>query len=136
MRKIEKRSNCPMSYCLDFVGDKWVLLILRDMILHKKSYFKDFLNSEEGIATNVLSDRLKMLEKRGFIISKRDELQKTRKVYTLTEQGKDTLPLLVEMLLWSSKYGTFGSDQEQLNQSAKFITENKKTFMKNILDKL
>ncbi|MGH1339050.1 MAG: winged helix-turn-helix transcriptional regulator [Aureispira sp.] len=134
MRKIKKRSNCPMSYCLDFVGDKWVLLILRDMILHKKLYFKDFLKSDEGIATNVLSDRLKMLEQRGFITSKKDALQKTMKIYSLTQQGKDVLPLLIEMLLWSSKYGDFGPEQEQLDDSAELIRADKETFIQNILN--
>lgn len=122
-----------MSYCLDFVGDKWVLLILRDMILHKKIYFKDFLKSDEGIATNVLSDRLKMLEQRGFIISKKDAIQKTRKIYSLTQQGKDVLPLLIEMLLWSSKYGDFGAEQQQLNDSVELIKVNKEMFIQKIL---
>ena len=73
MRKIEKRSDCPISYSLDILGDKWTMLILRDIALADKHFYKDFLLAGEGMATNVLSDRLKMLETFGIIKSKQYE---------------------------------------------------------------
>ena len=87
MRKIKKRSDCPISYSLDILGDKWIMLILRDMALNDKHFYKDFLNAGEGMATNVLSDRLKILETHGIIHSKPYEQLKTMKYYSLTEKG-------------------------------------------------
>ncbi len=97
------RSDCPVSYALDFFGDKWTFLIIRDLV-EGKSFYKDFLNSKEGIATNILSDRLKKLEHNGIIKSRVYEKLKTQKEYSLTEKGKDLIPVLVEMMLWSNKY--------------------------------
>lgn len=104
-KKIEQRSDCPVSYALDFFGDKWTFLIIRDMVFDGKRFYKDFLNSKEGIATNILSDRLKRLENMGVIESKVYEKLRTQKVYHLTEKGKDLIPVLVDMMVWSFKYG-------------------------------
>ncbi len=99
------RSDCPVSYALDFFGDKWTFLIVRDLVEGKK-FYKDFLNSKEGIATNILSDRLKKLERNGIVESKVYEKLKTQKEYALTEKGKDLIPLLIEMMVWSDKHHT------------------------------
>ncbi|MEM6263216.1 MAG: helix-turn-helix domain-containing protein [Bacteroidota bacterium] len=104
-KKIEKRSDCPVSYVLDFFGDKWTMLIIRDMVFDQKRFYKEFLSSKEGVATNILSDRLKRLENIGVIQSSVYEKLRTQKVYTLTEKGKDLIPVLVEMILWSAKHG-------------------------------
>jgi len=104
MKKIEMRSDCPVSYALDFFGDKWTFLIIRDIALEGKRYYKEFLGSKEGIATNILSDRLKRLEAAEVIVSKRDEKLKTQKVYSLTQKGKDLIPTLIEIMIWSKKY--------------------------------
>ncbi|MCG8373827.1 MAG: helix-turn-helix transcriptional regulator [Balneolales bacterium] len=98
------RSDCPISYALDFFGDKWTLLIIRDMVFDRKRFYKDFLNSKEGIATNILSDRLKKLEQHGFITSRVYPEMKTKKEYLLTKKGKDTIPVLIEIIVWSAKY--------------------------------
>ena len=98
------RSDCPVSYALDFFGDKWTFLIIRDMIFDGKRFYSDFLNSKEKIATNILSDRLKKLENNGIIVSKVYEKLKTKKEYSLTEKGKKLVPVLVEMILWSAQY--------------------------------
>ena len=97
------RSDCPVSYALDLLGDKWTFLIVRDLVEGKK-FYKEFLNSKEGIATNILSDRLKKLEKNGIIEWKVFEKLKTKKEYSLTQKGKDLVPVLVEIILWSNKY--------------------------------
>ena len=98
------RSDCPISYALDFFGDKWTFLIIRDLAFEGKKFYSDFLNSKEGIATNILSDRLKKLENNGIIESKVYQKLKTKKEYSLTQKGKHLVPVLVEMILWSSKY--------------------------------
>ncbi len=98
------RSACPISYALDFFGDKWSLLIIRDMVFDGKKFYKEFKNSGEGIATNILSDRLKKLELSGIIESKVYEKLKTQKEYTLTQKGKGLVPVLVEMILWSASH--------------------------------
>ena len=104
MRKIEKRSNCPISYSLDLFGDKWTILILRDLALGDKHFFKDFLEAGEGIATNVLSDRLKMLDDFGIIQSKPYEQNKTMKYYSLTEKGVELIPIIIELWVWGAKF--------------------------------
>ncbi len=98
------RSDCPISYAMDFFGDKWSFLIIRDMVFDGKKFYNDFLHSKEGIATNILSDRLKKLEQNHIITSKVYEKQKTKKEYSLTEKGIDLIPVLLELTAWSSKY--------------------------------
>ncbi|MBL4601165.1 MAG: helix-turn-helix transcriptional regulator [Emcibacteraceae bacterium] len=100
------RSNCPVSYALELIGDKWTLLVLRDIILRDKYFYKDFLNSEEGIATNILSNRLKALESHGFILKNRDTKDRKRFIYSPTEKALDLLPVLIATMQWSDKYNT------------------------------
>ncbi|NMH88263.1 winged helix-turn-helix transcriptional regulator [Flavivirga algicola] len=104
MRKIEKRSDCPISRTLDIFGDKWTLLIMRDLSFKGYQFYNEFLDSGEGMATNVLSDRLKMLEEKGIIISKKYEKLKTRKQYGLTKTGISLVPILLEMLVWGANF--------------------------------
>jgi DNA-binding HxlR family transcriptional regulator len=88
---IDRRSDCPLAYSLDLIGDKWSLLIIRDMLFFGKSTYNEFLNSTEKIATNILNDRLKRLSELG-IISYSGPAK--RKVYQLTELGEDLKPIL------------------------------------------
>ena len=104
MKKSIPRSDCPISFALDFLGDKWSLLVIRDLIFDGKKFYKEFLQSKEGIATNILSDRLKRLESAGIITSKVYEKLKTQKEYTLTSKGIDLIPVLIEIIIWSAKY--------------------------------
>ncbi|QTE37606.1 helix-turn-helix domain-containing protein [Mucilaginibacter gossypii] len=99
MKKIKKRSACPISFSLDFLGDKWTLLIVRDILLNNKNTFGEFLQSAEGIATNVLTDRLKMLETEGFIM-KYPVPGKARVAYCLAERGIALIPIIMEMAIW------------------------------------
>ena len=130
MRKIEKRSDCPISYALDLLGDKWTVLILRDIALADKHFFKDFLEAGEGVATNVLSDRLKMLHDFGIIKSKPFEQNKTMKYYSLTEKGAELIPLIIELWTWGAKYdpGSTVSEetlQQRLTQKDQIIESYK-----------
>jgi DNA-binding HxlR family transcriptional regulator len=98
------RSHCPISYALDFVGDRWTLLVLRDLILARKRYFREFLDSREGIATNILASRLKQLERAGFVTRATDPEHARRVVYTPTEKALDMLPAMVELIRWGAKH--------------------------------
>ena len=97
------RSKCPLSSALDVMGDKWSLLIIRDMLFEHKKTFKDFSCSEEGIATNILSDMLSKLEEFGIISKGKLPDNKKTNIYRLTEKGLELMPVLLELLLWSDK---------------------------------
>ena len=112
MSSSKKRSNCPISCSLDVWGDKWSLLIVRDLMFKKQSTYGDFLKSDEKIATNILASRLLMLEENG-IISKQDHPDSKAKVlYKLTEKGINLLPLLIEINLWAEKYSEIPESQK------------------------
>lgn len=95
------RCNCPITSALDIIGDKWMLVIIKQMLLQDKKTFKDFIESDEAIATNILSIKLKQLEEFGFI--KKSQLPTNKKSiwYHLTEKGLSLTPLIVELALWS-----------------------------------
>ncbi len=102
--KHDFRCNCPITSALDILGDKWVLVIVKQMLLEGKESFKDFTESDEAIATNILSAKLKLLEEVGIIIkTKRPDNKKTSR-YLLTEKGLALTPLLVELGIWSDAH--------------------------------
>jgi len=100
----KRRSLCPVTFALDRVGDKWSLLVVRDLMFLGKQTYGEFLESGEGIATNVLADRLKCLETEGIVAKVRDPENKRRYLYSLTEKGFDLTSLLLEMIRWSAKH--------------------------------
>ncbi len=104
MKRKIRRSNCPVSFALEVFGDKWTLLIIRDLMFKHKAYYGDFLESEEKIATNILANRLSALEANGLISKVTDPILKNKIIYSLTRKGSDLAPMLVEMILWSTKY--------------------------------
>lgn len=99
--KIDFRCNCPITSALDIVGDKWTLVLIKQMLIEGKKTFKDFSESDEAIATNILSSRLKMLEK--FKIISKEKLPNNKKtnIYILTEKGLGLTPTIIELTLWS-----------------------------------
>lgn len=100
-----QRSGCPINLTLEVVGDKWSLLIIRDMIFGNRRHFRELmLKSEEGIASNILSDRLKRLVEQGIITKADDPSHKQKGIYSLTEQGIELLPILAQMSVWGRKY--------------------------------
>jgi DNA-binding HxlR family transcriptional regulator len=103
-KKIEYRSDCPISTALDIWGDKWSLLIVRDMAFKGKNTYGDFLGGGEQIATNILADRLAMLERGGIILRQKHPESKAKILYTLSSKGVDLIPALVEIITWSEKY--------------------------------
>jgi len=104
MRAPKRRSDCPISYALDLFGDKWSLLVMRDILFRQKTHYREFLGSEEGIATNILADRLSRLESAGLIRKTDDDPRSGKQAYVATAKGHDLVPVLLEMMLWSAKY--------------------------------
>jgi len=98
------RSGCPVNVCLERFGDRWSLLILRDMMVRAYSTFKEFETSGEGIATNTLSVRLRKLEEDGIISSETNPKDRRRVNYRLTEKGIDLAPVMLELLIWGAKH--------------------------------
>lgn len=111
MAKKVRDSACLISRSLDIFGDKWSLLIIRDLMRNKYCCYGDFLNSGEKIATNILSERLQNLEKEGIISKEKHPDYKVKMVYTLTQKGIDLLPVLVEVYLWAEKY--YGTPKDE-----------------------
>lgn len=103
-RKEGRRSHCPISFALDVWGDRWTLVVMRDILLRGKATYGEFLASEEGIATNVLADRLAWLERQGIVTKARDPREHRRVVYRATRKGLDLLPIMLDMVLWSARY--------------------------------
>ena len=100
----QRRSDCPISFALETFGDTWSLLIVRDIIYFGKKTYGEFLESDEGIATNILASRLELLEHKGILAKQPDAADKRKEVYSLTEKGLDLIPILVEMGNWSAQH--------------------------------
>ena len=99
-----ERSQCPITNTLDLIGDKWTLLVIRDMLFLKKKSFNEFLDSPEGIATNILAERLKRLEDRGIIEKRPNTKVPARFEYFLTHRGEDLRPVMIEMVRWGNAH--------------------------------
>ena len=105
-----RRSLCPLNASVEMLGDRWSLLILRDMMLRGSRTYKEFLEqSLEGIATNILADRLQRLELNGIIRAKPDPSDGRKMIYTLTQKGIDLAPVLTEMVIWAAKHEHVGN---------------------------
>ena len=97
------RCKCPITSALDILGDKWILVIIKQMLIEECVTFKDFIESDEAIATNILSSKLKCLEELGIIIKKQLPENKKTNLYLLTEKGLALTPLIVELSIWSDE---------------------------------
>jgi DNA-binding HxlR family transcriptional regulator len=127
MKEMKKRSECPLSCSLDIWGDKWSLLIIRDLMFNKKSTYGDFLKSAEGIATNILASRLKVLEENNIIEKSDHPESKAKVLYRLTKKGIDLLPIIVEIHLWAEKYINIPDNIKAIIKEAK---KDKESFIK------
>ena len=97
------RCECPITSALDILGDKWILVIIKLMLTQDKKTFKDFTESDEGIATNILSSKLKYLEEFGIITKTQLPDNKKTNLYLLTEKGLALTPIIVELSIWSDE---------------------------------
>lgn len=96
--------RCPIDFALDIFGDRWTLLVIRDLVFGGKRHFSELMSSPEGIASNILAARLKKLEDFGVISRNPDPENRRQVVYDLTDKGADLLPILIEIVLWGAKY--------------------------------
>ena len=101
--KAANRSECPLSCSLDIWGDKWSLLIIRDLVFYKKKTYGEFLQSDEKIATNILANRLKLLEESGILLKKDNPVNKVKNIYELTGKGIGLVPMLLEAYIWADE---------------------------------
>lgn len=97
-------NGCPVRYAAGIFGDKWSFILLRDVLLHGKRYYGDFLSSEEGIATNILANRLHKLEEGGMLSRHIDDKKKSKVYYLPTEKARALLPAFLGMMVWSTEY--------------------------------
>jgi DNA-binding HxlR family transcriptional regulator len=112
MKSTELRSDCPISFSLDILGDRWTLLILRDIIFIGKSSYSEFLQSNEKIATNILADRLNTLELQKLVEKQVARDKKSKFTYILTEKGIDLIPVIMELAIWGSSNFPPGVDPD------------------------
>ncbi|GLS04290.1 hypothetical protein GCM10007860_14370 [Chitiniphilus shinanonensis] len=119
MKKQKKalRSHCPVNYGLEAFGDRWALLILRDIVFRGKRTYGEFLRSEEGFATNILASRLEQLLDAGILQREGDEQDGRKSRYLLTEKGLDLIPLLFEIVLWSARH----DDQSEARRITRLV---------------
>jgi DNA-binding HxlR family transcriptional regulator len=121
------RSGCPISLALELLGDPWSLLVVRDLMFKGLNSFGDFLGAGEGIASNILADRLARLERAGIVLKRRDPLDRRRFVYRLTTKGIGLAPTLVELVLWSDAHEETDAPRETIKamceHRAKFLRE-------------
>ncbi len=116
------RSSCPINFGLEIFGDQWSLLILRDLVFNGKNTYGDFLESAEGISTNILAKRLNNLESSGLIAKGRPPSNKKTIIYYLTDKGKTLIPVLLELIIWGASNGP---ENKNIQNWVKEIGKNK-----------
>jgi DNA-binding HxlR family transcriptional regulator len=124
------RSECPLNASVEILGDRWSLLIIRDMMLRNFRTYKEFLESYERIATNILADRLRRLEAHGIITVEPDPSDARKLSHTLTAKGIDLAPVLAEMVLWAAGHEDTGN-QALVQQ----IQKNKEQFLRSVRER-
>ncbi|MBT4933181.1 MAG: helix-turn-helix transcriptional regulator [Rhodospirillaceae bacterium] len=126
-------SGCPVAFALDTFGDRWSLLVIRDLMLRGNETYGEFLESGEGIATNVLADRLKGLEAEGIIDKSPDPDNRRRNIYRLTDKGLDLAPVVMEMIRWAGKYD---SSREARKGNVRLIENDSDGFLASLRSRL
>ena len=123
-RSVRRRSECPLNASVEMLGDRWSLLILRDMMLRGFRTYKEFMECYEGIATNILADRLRKLVAYGIITAEPDPSDGRKLIYSLTAKGIDLAPVLTEMVLWAAAHEDTGNQalvQQMRTDKKKFL---------------
>ena len=133
--KNKLRSHCPVNYGLEAFGDRWALLILRDIVFRGKRTYGEFLKSEEGFATNILASRLDHLIEVGILQREPNETDRRKDIYSLTEKGLDLIPLLFEMVLWSAKYDS-RSEAKRIMRLVELIRKDNRKISQKLMEKV
>lgn len=126
--KAKRRSGCPVSISLETFGDRWSLLIVRDLMVRGFRTFNEFQKSGEGIATNILADRLRRLEMAGIIASEKQATDARKVNYRLTQKGIDLAPALLELLIWAARYEQTGAPRTMMER----VKKNRKAFLAEV----
>jgi DNA-binding HxlR family transcriptional regulator len=126
-RKVKRRSECPLNASVEMLGDRWSLLIIRDMMLRGFRTYKEFMECYEGIATNILADRLRKLVSYGIITTKPDPSDGRKVSYLLTQKGIDLAPVLTEMVLWAAAHEDTGNQP-----LVRLMREDKEKFLAGV----
>jgi DNA-binding HxlR family transcriptional regulator len=134
-KKTKLRSHCPVNYGLEAFGDRWALLILRDIVFRGKRTYGEFLKSEEGFATNILASRLDNLIEAGILKREADDSDGRKDIYSLTEKGLDLIPLLFEMVLWSAKHDS-RSEAKRIIPLVELIRKDNRKISKQLREKV
>jgi DNA-binding HxlR family transcriptional regulator len=132
--KLDFRCDCPFTSALDVLGDKWMLVIIKQMLIEDKETFKDFIESEEAVATNILSTKLKILEELGIIIKVKPPDNKKTNLYLLTEKGLALTPILVELAIWSDKHLRELNPTIQNGEGMELLRQDKTAFANALLE--
>jgi DNA-binding HxlR family transcriptional regulator len=117
--KSRRRSRCPVNVSLEVFGDRWSLLVVRDLMVRGYKTFKEFQEAGEGIATNILADRLKKLEAAGILTTEEKESDRRRSNYRLTEKGIELAPVLLELLIWAARHEETGASCAVIDEMEK-----------------
>jgi DNA-binding HxlR family transcriptional regulator len=126
----QRRSGCPLNASVEMLGDRWSLLIIRDMMLRGAKAYKEFLELHEGIATNILADRLRKLEANGIVAARPDPSDGRKRIYFLTVKGIALAPVLTEMVLWAAAH------EETGNQAlVRLMQKDKQKFLHSIRER-
>jgi DNA-binding HxlR family transcriptional regulator len=129
-----QRSGCPINLSLEVLGDKWSLLIIRDIMFGNRRHFRELLTkSDEGISSNILADRLKTLLEEGIVTREDDPSHKQKGIYSLTEQGIELMPILAQMAAWGYKYLPVS---EELGIRAKLLRDGGPKMWDELMDEL
>ncbi|MDQ3002764.1 MAG: helix-turn-helix transcriptional regulator [Fibrobacterota bacterium] len=129
------RSHCPINFGLEAFGDKWSLLILRDIVFRGKKTYGEFLKSKEGFATNILASRLEMLEQEGILRRRADPEDGRKDIHILTEKGLDLIPVIFELILWSAKYDP-DSEAKRITRLVMQIQSNNRGISRKLIAKV
>jgi len=129
--KDDVRSHCAVNYGVEIFGDRWSLLIIRDIVFVGKKTYGEFLKSEEGIATNVLASRLAFLEEQGILSRAPSPDDGRRDFYTLTEKGLDLIPVVLNIVLWSAYVRRSKEFAARLRQNPMQVSEEVKALVRN-----
>jgi len=132
MKETERRSTCPINYSVEIFGDKWMLLILRDIMFNGKNSFLEFRASNEKISSAVLTEKLNTLLSEGIVSKVTSPKNASKFLYLITDKGIELVPVMVELLNWGSTYNPDGGPKPMLDR----IKQNKKKMISDLQDKL
>lgn len=127
------RCDCPITTALDIVGDKWILVIIKQMLVERKRTFKEFSESDEAIASNILSSKLKQLESYQLITKSKLPGNKKTNIYRLTAKALDLAPTIVELAFWSDKHLREHHEIMRNSPEMEMIRKDPKSFARNLV---